>query len=677
MGRRYYMAAKPSYEELDKKVKLLEKKVVECEQAAKKLKIQKAYLDMLWNCAPEAIAIADRNHRIIRTNAQFTSMFDYTPEEASGRTCDELIAPEEEFNDATEISFRVGQGEAIRIETVRRKKDGTPICVELMAAPVRIGEKHIGDYASYRDVTGRKQSEGAIKESENKFKAIFEGSHDAITLTVEDGRFLDCNKRALELFGVESKKAFLEKRPADFSPQFQPDGRSSFEVSRALIHKVLKDGGFLQFEWVHQRKTGEIFPAEIILAAIRLGDQEVLQASIRDITERKKAEEERLSLQEQLRQAQKVEAIGQLAGGIAHDFNNALTVILGNAEMILRDVGKRDPLSDGIEEIKKAGERASKLTRQLLAFSRKQILQPDILNLNEAVLGMEKMLRRIIGENIELETNLAPHPGVVEADPGQIEQVIMNLAVNARDAMPMGGKLTIETKDVELGETYARKHVEVMPGSYVMLALSDTGTGMTNDVQERIFEPFFTTKERGKGTGLGLSTVYGIVKQSKGNIWVYSEPGKGTSFKIYLPRVEKTISGRKDATGEIQIPHGSETVLAVEDEEMVRNVVFKFLDKYGYRVLIAANGQEALHICRGHKDPIHLLLTDVVMPGLSGKELAKQAKELRPDLKLLFMSGYTDNAIVKHGILEKGIAFIQKPFTHQGLAWKVRGVLDE
>jgi len=663
-------------EDLGRQVKILEEVLREERRRSETLKTRNAFLEKLLDFAPEAIVLADSGNRITRVNRAFTRLFGYTSEEALGKTCDGLIATGEKREEGQEITRRVSQGEAVRVETVRYKKDGTPVFVELMVAPIRVGQEHIGDYASYRNITERKQMEEKLRESESKFRAAFEGSHDALTLTTRDGRFVDCNRRALELFGLESKKGFTEKRPAAFSPPFQPDGRASSEAAQELIRKVFEGGRIVQTEWIHQRKSGGSFPAEIIFAPLRIGNEEVLQATIRDIKERKRADEEKAVFQDQLRQSQKMEAIGQLAGGIAHDFNNLLTVVIGNAEMALMDLGRDHRLYTVIEEVKKAGQRASNLTRQLLAFSRKQILQPEILSLNEVVLGMKKMLQRVLRENIELETRLIPDLGLAEADRGQMEQIIVNLAVNARDAMPSGGTLTIETANVDLDEEYARAHLEVTPGSYVMLAVSDSGIGMTKDVQERLFEPFFTTKGRDKGTGLGLATVYGIVKQSKGSIWVYSEPGRGAAFKIYLPRVKKAGPGRKQRESDTKIPRGSETVIVVEDDETVRKTVLMFLKKYGYTVLSAATGKEGLAIFRAHKDPIHLLLTDMVMPGLSGKDLATQAKRLRPDLKVLYMSGYTDQGIANNGIIEKGIHFIQKPFTHQELATKVREVIE-
>ena len=380
--------------------------------------------------------------------------------------------------------------------------------------------------------------------------------------------------------------------------------------------------------------------------------------------------------EEQLRQSQKMEAVGQLAGGIAHDFNNLLTAISGYSEMTLRRLEPDSPIKRNIEEIKKAAGRAASLTRQLLAFSRKQVLQAKVLDINSVVSEMEKLLRRLIGENIELLTELTPDLGRVMADPGQIEQVLMNLVVNARDALPEGGKIIIETANVYLDPKSAAKHISVERGVYVMLAVSDTGTGMDAAVQERIFEPFFTTKEVGKGTGLGLSTVYGVVKQSGGNISVYSELGNGTSFKVYLPRVDATTDTARAESEAAHISVGTETVLVVEDEEIVRRMTRQILEASGYAVLEAASGHEALEICRVHVGPVHLLLTDVVMPHMSGPRLSEEVVKICPSISVLYMSGYTDNAIVHQGVLQAGMPFLQKPFTPDALAIKVRETLD-
>jgi nitrogen-specific signal transduction histidine kinase len=398
---------------------------------------------------------------------------------------------------------------------------------------------------------------------------------------------------------------------------------------------------------------------------------------VRDVTERRQIEQEKANLQEQLRQSQKIEAIGRLAGGIAHDFNNLLTVIKGYSQLSLVDTEEGSPLREPLEEINKAAEKAADLTRQLLAFSRRQILEMKVLDLNTILGNLDKMLRRVIGEDIELMTIPAEDLGRVKTDPGWIEQVIMNLAVNARDAMINGGRLTIETANVELDEAYARGHIAVKPGRYVMLSVSDTGAGMTPEVKQQVFEPFFTTKEKGKGTGLGLSTVYGIVKQSGGNIWVYSEPGQGTTFKIYLPRVDEPLEEFRERVFQEELPQGKETVLVVEDEEAVRQLAVRILKRQGYTVLGVPDGDSALVICEEQKEPIHLILTDVVMPGMSGRQLVDRFSKVRQDFKVLYMSGYTDNAIVQHGVLGEGVNYIQKPFTVDALARKVREVLDK
>jgi nitrogen-specific signal transduction histidine kinase/CheY-like chemotaxis protein len=394
-----------------------------------------------------------------------------------------------------------------------------------------------------------------------------------------------------------------------------------------------------------------------------------LVGATHDITERRK-------LEAQFRQAQKMESVGQLAGGIAHDFNNLLTVINGMAELGLAQLREGDQLHQDLQEIRRAGERAAALTRQLLAFSRKQILQPEVMNLNTVVVEMESLLRRLIGEDIDLVVVPTQSLGNVKADAGQIEQVIANLAVNARDAMPQGGKLTVEMQNVEIDGQYARlRGVAVQPGPYVMLAISDTGIGMDEVTRGQIFEPFFTTKDPGKGTGLGLSTVYGIVKQSNGFIWVYSEVSRGTSFKIYLPRIAE-VAGHKRRSPTVASTHGTETILLVEDVGGLRLLAKRMLESAGYTVLIAASGEEALLVLERYEQQVHLVVTDVVMPGMSGPTLVKRSDGTRPGVKVLYMSGYTDDVVVRHGMLDEGMPFLGKPFTAAELTRKVREVLD-
>jgi signal transduction histidine kinase len=388
-----------------------------------------------------------------------------------------------------------------------------------------------------------------------------------------------------------------------------------------------------------------------------------------DITEQR-------TLEHQLLQSQKMDAIGRLAGGVAHDFNNVLTAIIGFADFLQMRLGKENPLCREVGEIRKAGQRAASLTGQLLAFSRMQIFQVQVLDVNSIVTGMQKMLQKLINESISFEYHLDPLLGRVRADASQVEQILLNLVINASDAMPRGGKLLIETSNVELDESYSRMHISVTPGPHVQLVVSDTGTGIDAETRKHMFEPFFTTKERGKGTGLGLSMVFGIVKQSGGNIWVYSEPGKGTSFKIYFPRVYESLEEAAKRPATDVLPRGSETILVVEDEAMIREIISLTLADHGFSVLLAQDGEEAFRICSGHKGPIHLLLSDVILPKMSGREAAHQLISQRPDMRVLYMSGYTANAIVHHGVLEPGLAFLQKPFSPAALLAKVREILS-
>ena len=519
------------------------------------------------------------------------------------------------------------------------------------------------------EVAERKLAEEALRDSEGRYRLLFESNpcpmwvYDTEALT-----FLAVNDAAVRHYGYSSEE-FLSMTIKDIRPA---------EDVPALLDNIAKlcGGPRESGVWRHQTKDGTTIDVEITSYPLSFAGRPAALVLANDITERKRAEEALHRSEAQLRQALKMEAVGKLAGGVAHDFNNLLTAINGHSEMCLRRLTPEDPLYRHVDGIRRTGDRAAALTRQLLAFSRKQILQPQVIDLNHIVVELSKMLQRLIGEDIDLLMGLEADLGKVKADPNQLEQVLMNLCVNARDAMPKGGKLTIETSNVQLGEEFAGQHLSAPPGDYVMLAVSDTGCGMDALTQARIFEPFFTTKEVGKGTGLGLATVYGIVKQSGGSVWVYSEVGRGSTFKIYFPSVEGNVERIKVDTEVFELAAGVETVLLVEDEEVVREMAMEILRECGYHVLQAEDGPDALHLARQHPGEIHLMLTDVVMPRMSGRELAEQLTPLRPDMRVLYMSGYTDDAIVHHGVLDEGTAFIGKPFSMQALARKVRETLD-
>ncbi len=508
------------------------------------------------------------------------------------------------------------------------------------------------------DMTERKRAEDDLRKQKEILQRIFDHLPVMISFVDEGGHVTLVNRAWERTLGWTLEE--IQEQNLDIFAQCYPDPQ--------YRQKVLDFVAAAKGEWVDfkmRARNGQVI--DTTWARIRLSDGTTVGIG-QDITERKQ-------LEEQLRQSQKMEAIGQLAGGIAHDFNNLLTAITVNCDLAIRQLQAKDPLRSDIEEIMKAGERAISLTRQLLAFSRKQFLQPKALNLNFVVSEVEKMLCRLIGDDIELRTVLESKLGSIKADPGQIEQIIMNLAVNARDAMPQGGKLTIQTQNVYLDEEYAGRQITVSPGPYVMLAVTDTGIGMDEQTQRRIFEPFFTTKEVGKGTGLGLSTVYGIVKQAGGNIEVCSEVGKGTSFSIYLPRIDEVAQLYKPSHRSEEALQGSETILLVEDNEIVRKLIRKILKFYGYQVLEATNGGAAFLICERDQRPIHLLLTDVIMPEIDGCELANRLTLLRPEMKVLYVSGYTGDVIVNHSLQGSNVPFLQKPFTPDALARKVREVL--
>ncbi len=550
-----------------------------------------------------------------------------------------------------------------------RKKDGAEIAVEIASHPLLFTGRP-SQLVLATDVTARMRAEEALRQSEQKYRDIFDFATVGIYQSRRDGSLITVNAPLAEILVYDSPDDLLRHNldeiywdPAerlDLIARFEPSGRPHRQEVR----------------W--KRKDGTPIWLELDARAVRNADgtTRYFEGFVHDISDRQKSEEEKRRLQEQLVQAQKMEAVGQLAGGIAHDFNNLLTAITGYSELLLGELPPEDLRRSHAEEIRKAGERAASLTQQLLAFSRRQVLEPKVLDVNVVVSDIERMLRRLIGEHIELNTRKAPDLWKVKADPGQIEQAILNMVLNARDAMPSGGTLAIETSNAELDEDFVRSHVPTQPGSYVRVSVSDTGIGISEDVKARLFEPFFTTKERGKGTGLGLSTTYGIVKQSGGYLWCDSEVGHGTTFQLFLPRVDEPVSEVVERKASPPIHPGDETVLLVEDEPEVRSLVQRILKTQGYTVVTAANPDEALAVAREFKGPIQLMVTDVVMPGMSGLQLAERLSPTRPDMKVLFVSGYTNDAIGHQGILDPGTAFLQKPFTPNALARKVREVLE-
>jgi two-component system cell cycle sensor histidine kinase/response regulator CckA len=507
-----------------------------------------------------------------------------------------------------------------------------------------------------------------LAESERLYRSTFDWAPLGIAHVGLDGRWLRVNRRLCELLGRSAEE--LQGPSADGLGLSEPvagEAESLLQMIRGVQESCSFD------EKRYRRRDGTIVWTRVNVSVHRNSDGTAAYfiQVIEDVTERR-------ILEAQMRQASKMDAVGQLASGVAHDFNNLLSVILSYSQMLAADLKEGDPMRADLNEIQSAGMRAVALTRQLLAFSRQQVLQPQVVDLADIVGGLKNMLRRLIGEDIELTVAGDAGLGKILVDPGQMEQVIVNLAVNARDAMPQGGKLTIETAAVVIDERYAAEHVGAKTGPHVMLAVSDTGVGMDRATQSRMFEPFFTTKEAGKGTGLGLATVFGIVRQSGGTIWVYSEPGKGTAFKLYFPSTSGAVAPRGSTRpSELPAVRGSETVLVVEDEESVRALACTILRRHGYHVLEAQSGGDALLLCEQHGATIHLLLTDVVMPRMSGRQLAERLLALRPKMKVLFMSGYTNDAVVRHGILDSTITYMQKPITPEALARKVRGILGQ
>jgi PAS domain S-box-containing protein len=635
----------------------------------------KSYAEKIVASVPSGLLVLAADLRVLSANRSFLESFYFRQSEVLGQRLEEVVHAEGLLPRVREVlQTGVAQHDILFDLTIVGRRETRPARITMSG--IRIAEEEDARLLLIiQDLTEEERLHAARRASEQRFHDLVQ-ELDAIVWEADAAtlRFTFVSQRAEGILGHPVDRWLRER---DFwSARIHPDDR---ERTVALFREALARGHDHEFEY--RALTAErqvIWLRDIVhVARDQHGEARQLRGLTVDVTGRKRAEEALRQSEDQLRQAQKMEAVGQLAGGIAHDFNNLLMVIQGDSDLILRRLPEGHGLRRNAEGIREASQQAAALTRQLLAFSRKQVLTPKMVDLNSVVAGMQTMLQRLLGETIHLVTVPSADVGLVRADPGQVEQVIMNLAVNARDAMPDGGRLTLETGHLELDETAAREHSEAVPGEYVMLAVSDTGCGMDESTRTRLFEPFFTTKEQGKGTGLGLSTVYGIVKQSGGHIWVYSEVGRGTTFKICLPvaaeRATAEVEGRE---GPGAPTAGAETVLLVEDAARVREVVREILEMTGYHILEARHGAEALEISQRYEGPIHLMVTDVVMPQMSGREVAQRLAPLRPDMRVLYMSGYTDDAIVRHGVLEAGTAFLSKPFTPDALAAKVREVLD-
>jgi len=630
---------------------------------------QSELLQRIVDNIPVMLVFLDEQGRLSWGNREWTRTLGYDVADASARDIFAELYPDPRERQRVRDSIGAPVGEWTDFRT--RTRHGATLDTIWANAPLTGG----GWLAIGMDVTDRKRAEeryrSFIAQSSEGVSRLEIDPPVPIDLTEEEqvdrlyagGLIAECNDAMARMYGFDEADELLGTRLSDLHNVTDPVNR---EQIRAFIR-----GGYRVSDSETREHDREGRPRVFlnnVVGFVEDGQLVRVWGTQRDVTEQR-------HLEEQFRQSQKMEAVGQLAGGIAHDFNNLLTAILGNTQLLLRELPPGDSMHDDVEEIRKASERAASLTRQLLAYSRRQMLQPEVLDLNVVMAEMDKMLRRLIGEHIDLVAVFAPDLGRVRADPNQIEQVIVNLAVNARDAMPDGGKLTIATANVDLDETFAQAHLGSVPGSYAMLAVTDTGVGMDATVRAHLFEPFFTTKEVGKGTGLGLATVYGIVKQSGGYISVSSAPGHGSSFKIYLPRIATPAEPPAGAPKGGPAP-GSETVLVVEDEPAVLTLSRRALESQGYVVLAASDADAALRVVERHGGMIHLLLTDVVMPGLSGRELADRLSAQRPGIRVLYMSGYPGDAVVQHGTLPLGSAFLQKPFSPDGLARKVRDVLD-
>ena len=660
------MGNQPTYDELMQQIGQLEEELKHQRQAYdEQAQTQSLFLSLI-DSLPLNIFSKDKNGRFILANRQYCHTVGKSMTDILGRTDEDFHPPEMARKYRSDDRAVMDSLQVTVLEEEHRTTGGMTMDVRVIKAPLYNRQREVtGVLGVFWDISQRKQTERALHESEKRFRELVDLLPQSIYEFNLDGRITFANKSALRTFGYtqEDLDTGLNIRNLLTEEDHQ---RVQTDIARADdLHRRLGT------EYTARHRDGHPFPVVAYTSPIRKDGHTIgIRGIAIDQTDIR-------NLEERLNIAQKMEAVGQLAGGVAHDLNNLLSPILGYAEILLDDLAPQDLNRPAIQSIQEAGQKARDLVQQLLAFARKQPLQITTINLNHVVSGFEKLLRRSIREDILIAIDLTETPALIRADAGQIEQVIMNLAVNAQDSMPKGGRLTLETAVIDLDENYADDHPGVTPGRHAMLSLSDTGQGIPHAHRDRIFDPFFTTKERDKGTGLGLSTVYGIVKQHHGDIWLYSEPDQGTTFKIFFPAVNGHAEPIATRLGARQPDQGSETIMVVEDNTMLRDMAQKILERYGYRVLIAGSGEECLQRLTTHDGPVHLLLTDVVMPEMNGRELYARLAPLRPDLKVLYMSGYTDNVILHHGVLEVGIDFIQKPFSVQGLANKVRMILDK
>jgi two-component system cell cycle sensor histidine kinase/response regulator CckA len=640
------------------------KRAVEEARSVEALRRSEERYRALVEHSSDAILLTDRSGSITWASPSITRLLGHQPADLVGRPASWVVHEADRADTQSKLLECLGApGRNVTCVFRACHKDGRVRWFEGLATNRTEDAAVDAIVLTCRDVTERTRAEEALARSEWRFRSLVKNAVFGIYRSAPDGRFIEVNPALVAMLGYGSEEELLGIPVANL---FRNPAQRLDLANRVKDSTEIQG---LEVEWQH--KDGS--PLLVSLNGRRVfaedGYSDGFEMIVEDVSERR-------SLEGQLRQAQKMEAVGRLAGGVAHDFNNLLTAILGYTELLIERLDEGDPRRGDAVEIRKAAERAGGLTRQLLAFSRKQVLQPKPLDLNATVASIEPMLRRLIGEDVQLAIAGGSDLTQVTADPGQIEQVIMNLAVNARDAMPDGGRLTIETTNLDLDATYARQHPSVTPGRHVMLAVSDNGCGMTEEVKSHLFEPFFTTKEGGKGTGLGLATVYGIVRQSGGHIWVSSELGRGTSFKIYFPAVTNTDDERCAVQAERRAARGSETVLLVEDEDAVRTLTRELLARQGYNVLEASNGEEALRVASTFAGTIHLLLTDVVMPEMSGRDLVRRFLTSRPRTRVLYTSGYTDHAVVRSGEIRDGIGFLQKPFTSDSLIGAVRLALE-